>query len=336
MASAGNTTFTNKLTPPSNHFYMGPINNTQESASNVLAYNTLTNEISYTASTNIPTPNLQTVTTAGNITNEQCTFTNGMTISGGQCMISSINVNEISLYVSQNSSLHGNVLIGGCIIDTYGGGTNGQVLTSTGENILWKTIPTNSFYTYYLPTSPPNNVSGTITIPNIFTPSSGFYNAKVSFYFYNLAAGSGIPYNTCSISLISSSSSTDTLANYNETFSNSTATNFSIHDSTIILGNIGGTTGGINTSSQMIELDLCNINNPGSLVNQLTTFQIRGMSYGCGPSGTDYVSEGQRTAMGVFKQNYSSFITMVLTFTAPAGPAINLTQGSVDINVYQY
>ena len=48
MASAGNNTFIEYITTPKDHFYLGPINNTLASAANVLVYNPLNNEISYT------------------------------------------------------------------------------------------------------------------------------------------------------------------------------------------------------------------------------------------------------------------------------------------------
>ena len=81
MASAGNNTFIEYITTPKDHFYLGPINNTLASAANVLVYNPLNNEISYTLITNTPliAPDLQAVTTAGSSTNLTCAFTNPTT-----------------------------------------------------------------------------------------------------------------------------------------------------------------------------------------------------------------------------------------------------------------
>ena len=81
MASAGNNTFIEYITTPQDHFYVGPINNVVVTAANVLVYNPLNNEISYTLIQNTPLPvlTLQEVTTVGASTTQTCDFTHPTT-----------------------------------------------------------------------------------------------------------------------------------------------------------------------------------------------------------------------------------------------------------------
>ena len=82
MASAGNNTFVEYITPPRDHFYMGPIKYDLEiEGANVLVYNVLNNEIVYTTISNTPisSQNLQQVTAVGATTLITSNFNNPTT-----------------------------------------------------------------------------------------------------------------------------------------------------------------------------------------------------------------------------------------------------------------
>ena len=203
-------------------------------------------------------------------------------------------------------------------------GSNNQVLTSNETVVLWQT-PTQISTNYFrqLPGSDVNNVSGTILLENCFV---GMNNARITFYFHRLNAVTEPNWNTVNVSLGSYP-----FATYTELFSNALTSYFTPYiNSLVLLGNIGNFTGASVDTAELIEMDICNLNLADNF--QIPTFQIRGNSYGHGPTGTLDLSQGQKTTIGAFTE-VGIFTDLNLTFTPGS---TNISNGFVTITVSSF
>ena len=77
-------------------------------------------------------------------------------------------------------------------------------------------------------------------------------------------------------------------------------------------------------------MDICNLNLADNF--QIPTFQIRGNSYGHGPTGTLDLSQGQKTTIGAFTE-VGIFTDLNLTFTPGS---TNISNGFVTITVSSF